>query len=109
MKVFVYDRSLALFQQVGAVTEHFVLHLPLSFPYTVLSSLQIEAELVQKEQRLLKIDFLCENISDLTDRIRTVVENGKEETLQFARRVRRALLHTLLASLDKMKQYLGKR
>ncbi|NXQ48784.1 CC146 protein, partial [Catharus fuscescens] len=48
---------------------------------------QIEAELVQKEQRLLKIDFLCENISDLTDRIRTVVENGKEDTLQFARRI----------------------
>ncbi|KAM7057348.1 coiled-coil domain-containing protein 146 [Acridotheres tristis] len=47
---------------------------------------QMEAELVQKEQRLLKIDFLCENISDLTDRIRAVVENGKQDTLQFARR-----------------------
>lgn len=108
MKVSVYDCSLVLFQQLRAVTEHFVLHLPLSFPYTVLSLLQIEAELVQKEQRLLKIDVLCENISDLTDRIRAVVENGKEDSLQFARRVRRAL-HILLASLDKMKQYLGKR
>ncbi|RMC10377.1 hypothetical protein DUI87_13180 [Hirundo rustica rustica] len=47
---------------------------------------QIEAELMQKEQRLLKIDFLCENISDLTDRIRAVVENGKQDTLLFARR-----------------------
>ncbi|XP_041261441.1 coiled-coil domain-containing protein 146 [Onychostruthus taczanowskii] len=47
---------------------------------------KIEAELVQKEQRLLKIDFLCENISDLTDRMRTVVENGKQDMLLFARR-----------------------
>ncbi|NWX57580.1 CC146 protein, partial [Promerops cafer] len=47
---------------------------------------QMEAELVQKEQRLLKIDFLCENISDLTDRIRAVVENGKQDMLLFARR-----------------------
>ncbi|KAL2309063.1 hypothetical protein Nmel_005242, partial [Mimus melanotis] len=47
---------------------------------------QMEAELVQKEQRLLKINFLCENISDLTDRTRAVVENGKQDTLQFARR-----------------------
>lgn len=86
-----------------------MLHLPLSFPYTVLSFLlQIEAELMQKEQRLLKIDFLCENISDLTDRMRAVVESGKQEMLLFARRVRRAL-HALLASLDKMKHYLGKR
>ncbi|NXY29781.1 CC146 protein, partial [Pomatorhinus ruficollis] len=47
---------------------------------------QLEAELVQKEQRLLKIDFLSENISDLTDRIRAVVENGKQDVLLFARR-----------------------
>ncbi|NXN86914.1 CC146 protein, partial [Bombycilla garrulus] len=47
---------------------------------------QMEAELLQKEQRLLKIEFLCENISDLTDRIRAVVENGKQDTLLFARR-----------------------
>uniref|UniRef100_A0A8C3RBH7 Uncharacterized protein n=1 Tax=Cyanoderma ruficeps TaxID=181631 RepID=A0A8C3RBH7_9PASS len=67
--------------------ERFVLHLPLSLPYTVSSSLpQLEAELVQKEQRLLKIDFLSENISNLTDRIRAVVENGKQDVLLFARR-----------------------
>ncbi|NXL80348.1 CC146 protein, partial [Leptocoma aspasia] len=47
---------------------------------------RMEAELLQKEQRLLKIDFLCENISDLTDRISAVVENGKQDTLRFARR-----------------------
>uniref|UniRef100_A0A8C3Q8Q3 Uncharacterized protein n=1 Tax=Geospiza parvula TaxID=87175 RepID=A0A8C3Q8Q3_GEOPR len=47
---------------------------------------KIEAELLQKEQRLLKIDFLCENISDLTDRMRTVVESGKQDMLLFARR-----------------------
>ncbi|NXY57639.1 CC146 protein, partial [Callaeas wilsoni] len=47
---------------------------------------QMEAELVQKEQRLLKIDFLCENVSDLTDRIRAVAENGKQDMLLFARR-----------------------
>lgn len=93
-----------LFQQLKAITEHFVLHLLLSFPCTVSSFLlQMEAELLQKEQRLLKLDFLCENISDLTDRIRAVVENGKHDTLLFARRVRRAL-HALLASLYKMKQ-----
>ncbi|NXR35667.1 CC146 protein, partial [Zosterops hypoxanthus] len=47
---------------------------------------QLEAELVQKEQRLLKIDFLSENISDLMDRIRAVVENSKQDVLLFARR-----------------------
>lgn len=108
MKVFVYGCSPVLFQQLKAITEHLVLHLPLSFPDTVPSLLQMEAELLQKEQRLLKIEFLCENISDLTDRIRTLVENGKQDMLLFARRVRRAL-HALLASLNKMKQYLGKR
>ncbi|NXT67939.1 CC146 protein, partial [Chaetops frenatus] len=47
---------------------------------------QMEAELVQKEQRLVKINFLCENISDLMDRVRTVAENGKQDMLLFARR-----------------------
>uniref|UniRef100_A0A8C9MYV3 Cilia- and flagella-associated protein 157 n=1 Tax=Serinus canaria TaxID=9135 RepID=A0A8C9MYV3_SERCA len=85
-QVFVYDCSPILFQQLKAFTEHFVLHLALSFPSTVLSLLQIEAELMQKEQRLLKIDFLCESISDLTDRMRAVVESGRQEMLLFARR-----------------------
>lgn len=101
VKVFVYDCSPVLFQQLKAITECFVLHLPLSFPYTVSSLLlQLEAELVQKEQRLLKIDFLSENISDLMDRIRAVVENSKQDVLLFAQRVRRAL-QALLASLYK--------
>ncbi|NXS33674.1 CC146 protein, partial [Pomatostomus ruficeps] len=47
---------------------------------------QMEAELVQKEQRLVKIDFLCEKISDLTDRIRAMAENGKQDMLLFAQR-----------------------
>ncbi|NWR97962.1 CC146 protein, partial [Motacilla alba] len=47
---------------------------------------KIEAELEQKEQRLLKIDFLCENVSDLTDRMRAVVESSKQDMLLFARR-----------------------
>ncbi|NWW37716.1 CC146 protein, partial [Panurus biarmicus] len=47
---------------------------------------QMEAELMQKEQRLLKIDFLSENISDLTDRTRAVLESGKRDTLLLARR-----------------------
>ncbi|RLW01963.1 hypothetical protein DV515_00007539 [Chloebia gouldiae] len=76
---------------------------------------KIEAELLQKEQRLLKIDFLCENISDLTDRIRAVVENGKQDTLLFARRtneLQRKINHktqeirALLAELS-MKQALA--
>ncbi|NWV40539.1 CC146 protein, partial [Grantiella picta] len=48
---------------------------------------QIEAELMEKEQRLLKIDFLSENISDLTDGIRGLVENGKQDMLLFAKRI----------------------
>uniref|UniRef100_A0A8C5X4P1 Uncharacterized protein n=1 Tax=Malurus cyaneus samueli TaxID=2593467 RepID=A0A8C5X4P1_9PASS len=85
------DANLMKFQiQVGqlkAITEHFVLQLPLSFPYTVSSFLlQIEAELLQKEQRLVKIDFLCEAITDLTDRIRTAAENAKQNILLFAKR-----------------------
>ncbi|NWV07451.1 CC146 protein, partial [Ptilonorhynchus violaceus] len=47
---------------------------------------QMEAELVQKEQRLQKIDFLCENISEVTDRIRAITENGKQDMLLFAKR-----------------------
>ncbi|NXC09278.1 CC146 protein, partial [Orthonyx spaldingii] len=47
---------------------------------------QMEAELVQKEQRLVKMDFVCENISDLTDRIRAMAENGKQDVLLFAKR-----------------------
>ncbi|NXH87841.1 CC146 protein, partial [Edolisoma coerulescens] len=76
---------------------------------------QMEAELVQKEQRLLKIDFLCENISDLTDGIRAVVENGKQDMLLLARRTnelqkkindKTLAIRALFAELS-MKQALG--
>ncbi|NXY16265.1 CC146 protein, partial [Atrichornis clamosus] len=48
---------------------------------------QMEAELVQKEQRLQKTDFLCENISELTDRIRAMAENGRQDMLLFTKRI----------------------
>ncbi|NXD23325.1 CC146 protein, partial [Spelaeornis formosus] len=57
-----------------------------SLPQLLKKIEQMEAELVQKEERLLKIGFLCENISNLTDRMRAVVENGKQDTLLFAQR-----------------------
>lgn len=65
-------------------------------------SLQLEVELVQKEEKLLEMDLLYEHISQLTDRIRATAENGKQDTLLLAKRVRRAL-HALLAGLYKMK------
>uniref|UniRef100_A0A8C3GYA9 Uncharacterized protein n=1 Tax=Corvus moneduloides TaxID=1196302 RepID=A0A8C3GYA9_CORMO len=52
----------------------------------LLSFCILKFKLLQKEQRLLKIDFLCENISDLTDRIRAMVENGKQDMLLFTRK-----------------------
>ncbi|XP_071406180.1 coiled-coil domain-containing protein 146 [Pithys albifrons albifrons] len=48
---------------------------------------QLEAELVQKEQRLLQMDLLCESVSELTDRIRAEAENGKQDMLLFAKRI----------------------
>lgn len=72
------------------------LHLVHSF------SLQLEVELVQKEEKLLETDFLYEHVSRLTDRMRATAENGKQDTLLLAKRVRRAL-HALLASRYEMK------
>ncbi|NWI87962.1 CC146 protein, partial [Pitta sordida] len=48
---------------------------------------QLEAGLVQKEQRLLELDSLCESISEVTDRIRAEAENGKEDKLLLAKRI----------------------
>ncbi|NXF04079.1 CC146 protein, partial [Smithornis capensis] len=48
---------------------------------------QLEAELMQKEQRLLRMDFLCESVSEVTDRIRAMTENGKQDTLLLAKRI----------------------
>lgn len=61
-------------------------------------SLQLEVELVQKEEKLLEADFLYEHVSRLTDRIRATAESGKQDTLLLAKRVRRAL-HALPAGL----------
>ncbi|KFP63816.1 Coiled-coil domain-containing protein 146 [Cariama cristata] len=47
---------------------------------------QLEVQLVQKEKKLLEIDFLCEHISQLTDRIRATAEKGKQDTLLLAKR-----------------------
>lgn len=65
-------------------------------------SLQLELELVQKEEKLLETDIVYEQVSQLTDRIRAMAEDGKQDTLLLAKRVRRAL-HILLAGLHEMK------
>ncbi|NWS19542.1 CC146 protein, partial [Pachyramphus minor] len=48
---------------------------------------QLEAELLQKEQKLMQKEFLCESISEMTDRIRAEAEDGKQDMLLFARRI----------------------
>ncbi|NXT79556.1 CC146 protein, partial [Zapornia atra] len=47
---------------------------------------QLEVELVQKEEKLLEIDFLYKHVSKLTDRIRARAEDRKQDTLLFAER-----------------------
>ncbi|KFZ67849.1 Coiled-coil domain-containing protein 146, partial [Podiceps cristatus] len=47
---------------------------------------QLEAELVQKEEKLLETDILYEHVSRLTDRIRATAESGKRDTLLLAKR-----------------------
>ncbi|XP_075782837.1 coiled-coil domain-containing protein 146 [Pelodiscus sinensis] len=47
----------------------------------------LEIQLVQKEERLLEKDFIYEQVSRLTDRLRTKTENGKEDTLILAKRM----------------------
>lgn len=53
--------------------------------------LQLEVELVQKEEKLLETDMIYEHIARLTDKICATAENGKQGTLLLATRVRRAL------------------
>ncbi|NWR30633.1 CC146 protein, partial [Tachuris rubrigastra] len=48
---------------------------------------QLEAELLQNEQKLMQKEFLCESISEMTDRICVEAENGKQDMLLFARRI----------------------
>ncbi|XP_010154472.1 PREDICTED: coiled-coil domain-containing protein 146, partial [Eurypyga helias] len=47
---------------------------------------QLEAELVQKEEKLLETDFLYKHVSRLTERARARAENGKRDTLLLAKR-----------------------
>uniref|UniRef100_A0A8C4VMX0 Coiled-coil domain containing 146 n=1 Tax=Gopherus evgoodei TaxID=1825980 RepID=A0A8C4VMX0_9SAUR len=48
---------------------------------------ELEIQLVQKEEKLLEMDFIYEHVSRLTDRLRTKTENGKEDTLILAKRM----------------------
>ncbi|XP_027752323.1 coiled-coil domain-containing protein 146 isoform X5 [Empidonax traillii] len=48
---------------------------------------QLEAELLQKEQKLMQKEFLCESISEMTDRIRVEAENRKQDMLLFTKRI----------------------
>lgn len=72
--------------------EHLPLHFPPAFTCAVhiFLPLQLEVELVQKEEKLLETDIIYQHIARLTDRIRATAENGKQGTLLLATRVRRA-------------------
>ncbi|NXI93292.1 CC146 protein, partial [Psophia crepitans] len=57
------------------------------FPPELLNKIeQLQVELVQKEEKLLEMEFLCEHVSRLTDRIRARAEDGKQDTLLLAKR-----------------------
>ncbi|KAK2514543.1 Ccdc146 [Columba guinea] len=45
---------------------------------------QLEVELVQKEEKLLEIDLLYEQVSQLTDGIRATAKSGKQDVLLLA-------------------------
>ncbi|XP_053924546.1 coiled-coil domain-containing protein 146, partial [Cuculus canorus] len=47
---------------------------------------QLEVELAQKEKKLLETDFLYEYVCRLTDSIRAMVEDGKQDKLLLAKR-----------------------
>ncbi|XP_074873192.1 coiled-coil domain-containing protein 146 [Carettochelys insculpta] len=47
----------------------------------------LEIQLIQKEEKLLEKDFIYEQVSRLTDRLRTKTEDGKEDTLILAKRM----------------------
>nr|XP_009667759.1 PREDICTED: coiled-coil domain-containing protein 146 [Struthio camelus australis] len=47
---------------------------------------KLELELLQKEEKLLETDFIYEQVSRLTDRVRATAENGKQDTLLLAKR-----------------------
>ncbi|XP_054673471.1 coiled-coil domain-containing protein 146 isoform X2 [Grus americana] len=54
--------------------------------HLVVLQIQLEVELVQKEEKLLETDFLYKHVSRLTDRIRARAEDGKQDTLLLAKR-----------------------
>ncbi|NXU52139.1 CC146 protein, partial [Turnix velox] len=47
---------------------------------------QLEVKLVQKEEKLLETDLLCEHVSRLTARTQAMAENGRQDTLLLAKR-----------------------
>ncbi|XP_054844287.1 coiled-coil domain-containing protein 146 isoform X3 [Eublepharis macularius] len=50
---------------------------------------ELEIQLTQKEEKLLEKDFIFEQVSQLTEKIRTKVDNGKEDTLILAKKMNR--------------------
>ncbi|CAI9532789.1 unnamed protein product, partial [Staurois parvus] len=48
---------------------------------------ELELRLAEKEEQLLEKDFLYEQVSKLSDRIRIKAENGKEDTLTCAKKI----------------------
>nr|DBA31343.1 TPA: hypothetical protein GDO54_007208 [Pyxicephalus adspersus] len=48
---------------------------------------ELELRLAEKEEQLLEKDFLYEQVSKLSDRIRIKTENGKEDTLAGAKKM----------------------
>ncbi|KAM5173074.1 coiled-coil domain-containing protein 146 [Mantella aurantiaca] len=48
---------------------------------------ELELRLIEKEENLMEKDFLYEQISKLSDRIRIKAENGKEDTLTCAKKM----------------------
>uniref|UniRef100_A0A8V5FSW7 Uncharacterized protein n=1 Tax=Melopsittacus undulatus TaxID=13146 RepID=A0A8V5FSW7_MELUD len=55
---------------------------------------QLERELVQKEEKLLKIDLLYEHLSQLLSRVHATVEDRKQDKLLIAKKVRRIRART---------------
>ncbi|XP_015270540.1 PREDICTED: coiled-coil domain-containing protein 146 [Gekko japonicus] len=62
---------------------------------------ELEIQLAQKEERLLEKDFIFEQVSQFTEKIRFKVENGKEDTLLLAKKMNR-LQEKIKATTRKM-------
>ncbi|XP_053107287.1 coiled-coil domain-containing protein 146 isoform X3 [Hemicordylus capensis] len=48
---------------------------------------ELEIQLAQKEEKLLEKDFIYEHVSQLTEKVSTKAENGKEDTLILAKKM----------------------